>query len=210
MRLKKCFVHPTDSNGDKDAPQSDLDFKSEPKISGPVTRAMKKVMQQKDATELAICILCDLTKQNCSMCEWEQECSDNTLLFDPIFARCYITERKNWLINKQSMCAKCKLQLGEHLIIHNVQNAANLISDSSDSLQFLITQNFFDEATSKDLIKIQEMISEACKTNDNLINAQSKQPVDEIFLINELLLNVANKRLGRQCLNFKQLTHAEP
>jgi hypothetical protein len=55
-----------------------------------------------------------------------------------------------------------------------VQNAANLISDSSDSLQYFITQNFFDEATSKDLIKIQEMISEAHKTNDNLINAQSK------------------------------------
>jgi hypothetical protein len=107
------------------------------------------------------------------------------------------------------MCAKCKLQLGEHLINHKVQNAANLISDSSDSLQYLITQDFFDEATSKDLIKIQEMISEARKTNDNLINAQSKQPVDEIFL-NEPLLNVANKRLGRQCLNFKQLTPAEP
>jgi len=69
---------------------------------------------------------------------------------------------------------KCKLKLGEHLINHNVQNAANLISDSSDSLQYFITQNFFDEATSKDLIKIQEMISEAHKTNDNLINAQSK------------------------------------
>jgi len=66
------------------------------------------------------------------------------------------------------------LKLGEHLINHNVQNAANLISDSSDSLQYFITQNFFDEATSKDLIEIQEMISEAHKTNDNLINAQSK------------------------------------
>ncbi len=50
------------------------------------------------------------------MCEWEQECSDNPLLFDPIFARQYIKERKSWLINKQSICAKCKLQLGEHLL----------------------------------------------------------------------------------------------
>ncbi len=89
------------TNGDKDTQNIDLDFRSEPKISGPVTRAMKKLLQQKDATELAINILCDLTKQHCSMCEWEQECSDNPLLFDPIFARCYIQERKNGLINKQ-------------------------------------------------------------------------------------------------------------
>ncbi len=51
--------------------------------------------------------------------EWEQECSDNPLLFDPIFARQYITERQSWLINKQSMCAKCELQLGEHYSQNN-------------------------------------------------------------------------------------------
>ncbi len=139
MRLKKFFAPTADSNGNKDVRHSDLNFTSEHKISGPVTRAMKKLMQQKDATELAISILCDLTKQHCSMCEWEQECSDNPLLFNPIFARRYITERKNWLINKESMCAKCKLQLGKHLINHNLQNAANTISDSSDSLQYLIS-----------------------------------------------------------------------
>jgi hypothetical protein len=177
---------------------------------------MKKLMQQKDATELAISILCNLTKQNCSMCKWEQECSDNPLLFDPIFAKCYIHKRKNWLINKQSMCAKCKLQLGEHLINHSTQNAANTISISSASLQYLISQQFFDQATSKDLIKIQELISEACNasdTNDNLINVQTEEQSDEIFLINESLreplLNVANKLLGRQHLNFDQLTPAQ-
>jgi hypothetical protein len=127
-RLKKFFAPPADTNSDKDTLNSDLDFKSELKILGPVTQAMKTLMQQKEATELTISILCDLTKQHCSMCEWEQECSDNPLLFDPIFARCYITERKNWLINKQSMCAKCKLQLGQHLINHNAQNAADTIS----------------------------------------------------------------------------------
>ncbi len=111
----------------------------------------------------------------------EQECSDNPLLFDPIFARRYIKERKNWLINKQSMCAKCKLQFGEHLIAQNAQNAADTISDSSDSLQYLISQQFFDEATSKDLVKIQELISEAHDSNDNLINAQPKQNVVEFF-----------------------------
>jgi hypothetical protein len=45
------------------------------------------------------------------MCEWEQECSDNPLLFNPIFARQYIKERQSWLINKQPMCEKCKLQM---------------------------------------------------------------------------------------------------
>jgi hypothetical protein len=108
------------------------------------------------------------------------------------------------------MCAKCKLQLGEHLITHN---AANTISDSSDSLQFLISQKFFDEATSKDLIKIQKMISESRDSSQNITNAQPKQNVDEIFLIDESLrvplLNVANKLLGRQCLNFNQLTPEE-
>ncbi len=43
-------------------------------------------MEQQKATNLAISVLCDLSKKHCSMCEWEQECSDNPLLFDPIFA----------------------------------------------------------------------------------------------------------------------------
>ncbi|MFN9941128.1 MAG: hypothetical protein ACK56I_16785, partial [bacterium] len=121
-----------------------------------VTRAMKKLLQQREATELAINVLCDLSKKHCSICKWEQEFSDNPLLFDPVFAQCYIAERKSWLINKQSMCAKCKLQLGEHLIDHNMQNAANLISAASDSLQNLLSKQFFDEAMSKDLMKIQQ------------------------------------------------------
>jgi hypothetical protein len=41
----------------------------------------------------------------------------------------------------------------------------------------------------------------------------TKNPNDEIFLINERLckplLNVANKLLGRQSLNFEQLTPPE-
>jgi hypothetical protein len=111
------------------------------------------------------------------------------------------------------MCAKCKLQFGEHLISQNMQNAADSISDSSDSLQYLISQQCFEEATSKDLIKIQELISEARNSKDNLINVQPKQNVDEIFLINESLreplLNVANKLLGRQHLSFDQLRPEE-
>ncbi len=105
------------------------------------------------------------------------------------------------------------MQLGEHLIDHNAQNAANLISAASDSLQNLISKQFFDDATSKDLIKIQQLISDAPNANDNAINAQTAKPSDEIFLISdslrEPLFNVANKLLGRQHLNFEQLTPSE-
>jgi hypothetical protein len=73
------------------------------------------------------------------------------------------------------------LQLDKHLINHNVQNAANTISDSSDSLQYLISQQFFDEATSENLIKIQQMISETRDASDNLINVQTKQQSDKFF-----------------------------
>jgi hypothetical protein len=208
MRLKKFFAPTTEnSNGDTNAQQSDLDFRSAPKITGPVTPAMKKLMQQKEATEMAINVLCNLSKKHCSMCEWEQEFSDNPLLFDPVFARHYIAERKSWLINKHSMCARCKLQFGEHLIEQNVQNVANLISAANDSLQNLITKQFFDEATSKDLLQIQKLINDERNASDNLINAhkisdnsisvqkdnenlisahQSNQS-DEVFLINESL-----------------------
>jgi Integrase core domain len=74
---------------------------------------------------------------------------------------------------KQSMCARCKLQFGEHLIEQNTQNAANLISAANDPLQNLITKQFFDEATSKDLLKIQQLISDVRNASDNLINAHN-------------------------------------
>jgi hypothetical protein len=75
------------------------------------------------------------------------------------------------------MCAKCKLQLGKHLINHQAQPAANTIDASNDSLQFLISQQFFDEDTSQDLIKIQKLISDTCSdekanSEQTLINAQ--------------------------------------
>ncbi len=162
------------------------------------------------------------------MCEWEQEFSDNPLLFDPVFAKCYIAERKSCLIKNQSMCARCKLQFGEHLIEQNKQNDTNLISAASDSLKDLLTKQFFDEATSKDLLKIQQLICDACNTSDNLINMQKdsaqnnrenliktriNKTRNEIFLINESLreplLIVANKLLGRQRLSFEQLTTSE-
>ncbi len=164
------------------------------------------------------------------MCEWEQECSDNPLLFDPIFERQYIKERKLWLINKQSMFAKCKLQLGEHL--NDNQAASNSIHQQchdfskSDKVPIaksdakVFTDNFpFQEFNSQELIKNQNDLCDA----QNLINAQENARVfnqndkiksdGEIFLISETLreplMYIANKLLGRQHLNFEQLTTPE-
>jgi hypothetical protein len=53
---------------------------------------MKKLMDHENATQIAISVLCDLTKEHCNMCKWEQECSDNPLLFDPIYARQFFEE----------------------------------------------------------------------------------------------------------------------
>ena len=108
MRLKKFFSDKSEPQNDKIVPET-LDFNAEPKISGPMTRAMKKLLDHKNAAQLAINILCDLSKKHCAMCEWEQECSDNPLLFDPNFARQFIKELQSWLINKHSVCAKCNL-----------------------------------------------------------------------------------------------------
>jgi hypothetical protein len=76
-------------------------------------------------------------------------------------------------------------------------------------------QQIFDEATSKDLIEFQHMISDTRSDSDTktLINPQPTKQCDELFLIDESLreplLNVANKLLGRQCLNFDQLTPSQ-
>jgi hypothetical protein len=77
----------------------------------------------------------------------------------------------------------------------------------------------FQEFNSKELIIIQD----ALRTNNNLINAKNEHSVtnnqnlinadNEINLINEMLceplLHIANKLLGRQNLNFDQLTPPE-
>jgi hypothetical protein len=131
------------------------------------------------------------------------------------------------------MCAKCKLQLGEHLLNHQAQNSTNKIDISndttinhqcqhneSDSLQTLINQAQFDDFTSKDLIDFQKVLRDSAQNSQNLIknDADTHSPkinqVDaETFLIDnglhKPLLNIANKRLGRQQLNFDQLTPPE-
>jgi hypothetical protein len=110
MRLKNFFADKSGENSDNDKPaEVNLDFNSEKNISRPMTRALKKLIDHKYAMQLAINVLCDLSKKHCAMCEWEQECSDNPLLFNPNFARQYIKEHQSWFINKHSMCAKCKL-----------------------------------------------------------------------------------------------------
>jgi hypothetical protein len=95
MPLKKFFSDINDSKKESDSEQvipENLDFNTETKLSGPMTRAMKKLIDHKNAAQLAIIVLCDLSKKHCAICEWEQECSDNLLLFDPNFARQYIKE----------------------------------------------------------------------------------------------------------------------
>jgi hypothetical protein len=191
---------------------------------------LRKLIEQQKATNLAISVLCDLSKKHCSMCEWEQECSDNPLLFDPIFARQYIKERKSWLINKQSICAKCKLQLGEHLLDNQAASSSihHQCHDFSTSDEIpvakrdedIFTNNFpFQELNSDELINKQNELRHA----QNLINEQREAHAvnqndeiksdGEIFLINEALrkplMHIANKLLGRQRLNFEQLTTPE-
>jgi hypothetical protein len=107
MRLKKFFSdNKSESSHSEKSDEENLDFNSEQNISRPMTRALRKLIDHKNAAQLTINVLCDLSKKHCAMCEWEQECSDNPLLFNPNFARQYIKERQSWLINKQSMCAK--------------------------------------------------------------------------------------------------------
>ncbi len=76
MCLKKFFADKNDSQNDSDSEKvipDNLDFNAEPKISGPMTRAMKKLLDHKNAAQLAINVLCGLSKKHCAMCEWEQE-----------------------------------------------------------------------------------------------------------------------------------------
>jgi hypothetical protein len=208
MHIKKFFKQPDNQSDNENKTVSgsnDLNFNSKSKFSGPVTRALKKLLEQQNATNLAISVLCDLSKKHCSMCKWEQECSDNPLLFDPLFARQYIKERKSWLINKQS---KCKLQLGEHLIDNQTANTSSSIHQqchefqqnvnlpNSDATNF--SDNFpFQELNSKELINKQNKLrqtnnliknaEEARAFNQNSISDSDIKNEGDIFLINEML-----------------------
>ena len=64
MHLKKFFAVPSDKTTDIDTTSETLDFNSEPIITGRVTCAMKKLRKHKNAVQLAINVLCDLSKEH--------------------------------------------------------------------------------------------------------------------------------------------------
>ena len=142
MHLKKFFTSANETSSEQTTSE-ELNFKAEPQITDSVTCAIKKLMDHKNIAPLSIGVLCDLSKQHCAMCESEQECSDNPLLFNPVFVRQYIQEYKPRQINKQSVCTKCKLQLSKHLIINQVQNDTQnaQISSSEQNFDFFFWKN---------------------------------------------------------------------
>jgi hypothetical protein len=132
------------------------------------------------------------------------------------------------------MCSKCKLHLGEYLIDNQTPNASNSIHQQchdfqqSDNMPNSDSENFLDkfpfqELNSKELIekqkelrKAQNLINNADNAhvfNQNLISDSDIKYEGDIFVINEALreplLHIANKLLGRQRLNFEQLTTPE-
>jgi len=128
------------------------------------------------------------------------------------------------------MCAKCKLQLGQHLADNQAQNDAPTSSSIHQQCHHFNKNSNSSEISDKDAFPFQEfnskeliMIQNALREKNNIINAKNEQSVtnnqnlistdNEINLINEMLreqlLHIANKLLGRQNLNFEQLTPPE-
>ncbi len=107
MRLKRFFVSEAKTSL-VDKNRDTLYSNSDHKPTGPSTRAMKKIMDYENAFQLAINILCDLTKEHCAMCKWEQDCSDNPLLLHPVYAHPYI--KKEIKVCQQSINL-CKVQI---------------------------------------------------------------------------------------------------
>jgi len=69
MRIKKFFKSDNSDTQNKTVSGSDeLNFNSKAEFTGPVTRAIKRLLEQQNATNLAISVLCDLSKKHCSMC----------------------------------------------------------------------------------------------------------------------------------------------
>jgi len=108
----------------------------------------------------------------------------SALLFDPNFAHQFIKECQSWLMNKQSMCAKCKLQLCQHLADNQVQNVANVSNNIhqqchhfnhvANSGEISDKDAFpFQNLNSKELINMQNMLL----TKNNLISAKNAQSV---------------------------------
>ncbi len=109
------------------------------------------------------------------MCEWEQECSDNPLLFDPNFTRQFFKERQSWLINKQSMCAKCKLQLGQHLAANQAQNDAQASSSIQQQCHHFNQNHKSCEISDKDAFPFQEFNLKELINIQNVLRTKKKQ-----------------------------------
>jgi hypothetical protein len=62
-----------------------LDFNSDAKFSSSITRALQTQIKLKNALQLAINAICDLTKTRFTICEWEKEICDNQQLLNPKF-----------------------------------------------------------------------------------------------------------------------------
>ncbi len=66
MRIKKFFKQPKTNSDNENKTVSgseNLDFNSHSEFTGPVTRAMKKLFEQQNATNLELSVLCDLSKK---------------------------------------------------------------------------------------------------------------------------------------------------
>ena len=127
-------------------------------------------------------------------------------------------EQKNNVHYKTEMPENKPASNSIHQQCHDFSNSDEIPIAKSNPKVF--TDNFpFQELNSKELIKKQNELRDAQK----LINSHDEACVfnqndeinsdGEIFLINEALreplMHIANKLLGRQCLNFEQLTPPE-
>jgi hypothetical protein len=190
MRIKKFFSDKNDFKKESDSEQvnpENLDFNTETKLSGPMTRAMKRSIHHKNAAQLTINVLCDLSKKHCAICEWEQECSDNPLLYDPNFARQYIIERKSWLINKQSTQNDVQPSNSIYQQCHHF-NQDQRSSEKSDKDAFP-----FQEFNSKELINIQNALC----AKYNLSNAMD--PMNDKLLLKTMLTQKRKCRQTSSC-----------
>ncbi len=178
IQIKK-FFKPADKsetdNSETVSGQNDPNFHKEPKFTSPVTRAMKKLLEQQNVTNLVISVLCECVSGNRNV---------QTIHFFSI-----LTLPANLLKNANcgsSMCAKCKLQLFEHLNNHQADNTANKINISehlsikkqchdynSDAVPNSIDIFPFQDFNSCKLIKEQDAVHDKKEDAQNLIKGDT-------------------------------------
>ncbi len=96
MRIKKFFKQPDTSNIENKtvSGSENLDLNSKSEFTGPVTRAMKKLLEQQNATNLAISVLCDLSK-NIAQCVNGSKSAQTIHFFLTLFLRGNTLKREN-------------------------------------------------------------------------------------------------------------------